>query len=549
MTRRTLRQQLSDDAKISNVESMIKNPNTQINKEHLQTLLDKYGPLAYDIVKMAQAEPANLMERAGLGFLNTRKSIEYFATQDIPTETLAKAVKKGEAEVTQSIDAYKQRASEEPIVTPITPQQQHMEARIDERADANVQQGLTPTERQLRDMTSWARSIGLDGDETTAKLVEKYGSLAYNVIKDSMNKPSVVMRNMDERPLGSSKKTVEYFLENDIPADKLAKALKMREDDVAQKLPAGRQNAFDQRVDANLSNDQQQQQQQEGQQQITDREPDGTMSLNDWVRNYPTDKKPMTKDQLLEAAYNDFGKGEGVIPHVYQDHLGNPTIGNGHLIFKKSELNNAAHVAQYRRKFQALDLEKNGRKLTAEEKGNLYDTMVNNVKRTGSIGSSSQYGTLSQASIKKMFKEDLGWAYDVAKTQFPQIEQYPSDLQMTLTHAYFGGYANIIKYTIDGNYSKLPTKYRAASMREFKNINKDDPQAVQKMLKTMISDINGRNTANIFENQIKAVSDTLNTAQKNYAMTNIKIPGISIQRPLQDQPTFRLANLDIDTGR
>lgn len=546
--RRQIKTDLSNEAKVAALKSMITNPNNRLQKDNLNKLLDLYGPYAYDIVQKAMARPADLMQDAGQGFMTTRQAINYFANNEISAETIAKIAKKDPQTVEEAIGAYKmsvQANEDEPTARVIEERQRKMSDHIDARASTDQASTLTPTDKQLKEMKSWAKTLRMNVDETTTKLVEKYGALAYDVMRDCVNKPSVVMKNMNEKALGSSKKTLEYFLENDIPTEKLAKALKLKEEDVIQKMPAGRETAFDERVDSKAQEQQETVQQQEGMQQIIDRDPEN-MTLNDWVRNYPADKKPLSKSQLIDAAYDDFGKGEGAIRNIYQDHLGNPTVGVGHLVFLKEKVNDANHIAQYRKKFQALDLQKNGRRLTSEEKGRLYDTMVNNVRRTGSIGNASQYGTLTDAGMKNIFKEDLSWAYGVAKKQFPQIDKYPSDLQLTLVHAYFGGYANIIDETIKGKFSRAHRKYNVPAMAEFKNLNKDDPVAVQKMLKTMISDINGRNTANAFEKQIINVSDTLSVAQSNYALTHMHVPGIQISSTQDAELTpLRMASLQV----
>lgn len=422
--------------------------------------------------------------------------------------------------------------------------------------------------------------------EHASKLIEKYGPYAYDIIQQARQEPYNLMPRVGAKGCATSK-AIEYFATTDISAETLAAGLKIKTAEEIERLNttlAGLTSDGEPRADAEAQgrlaaraderlgggNDGaavldtpvqvsggQEQTAPAVERPLRDENSEPTMSLNDYARYYPADKRPLDKNGLIEAAWNDFGKGEGVKQNIYQDSKGHPTVGVGHLVFLKdwavSNPPDTQSLANYRRKFQELDVQRNGRSLSDSEKGLLYDRMVRAVQQGQSISSvvagvklpmeSTQRG---KKGVKEAFKEDLSWAYGVAHNAFPQMDKYPSDLQLTLTHAYFGGYANIIDDITTGHFRRSTRKYNRLDTREFRNLNKDDPKAVQQLLQTLVT-INSAHTADVFEQQIAHVSDTLNIAQRNYQLMSHPIPRISVQQQGTDKPAFNLANLNVKT--
>ena len=225
------RQALSDDAKLAKVEIMARNH--QIKADKIEQLKEKYGPYAYDVLLSARSEPTNLMQRIGQKPLSSNKALQYFIDNEIDTATLAKAVKQDEMKVQATLANYNINKAETAAATPAeVTQAQNQAVAVATEFDSRVDTQTNPTPQpvltaaQEKQMKAWAKQVGLNGQEVIDNLTEKYNSLAYDIMRDSMNKPSVVMKNMQEKAQGSSKKTVQYFMENDVPAEKLAAALK-----------------------------------------------------------------------------------------------------------------------------------------------------------------------------------------------------------------------------------------------------------------------------------------------------------------------------------
>jgi len=373
--KRTIRE-LSDDAKIAQIQKKINDPKDKNNKEHLQALLDKYGPYAYDIVQMSLAEPSNLLKRAGVAnkYL-TKDALAYFATEDVSSATLATAIKKREMEVDATLANVKLNHIMEAPAFDLSSNQGQLEQRLD-----------------TRDNTS--------------------------------NEPVVQEVVAIEQP-----KEQQVTPTNDEPttADIVGTA----------NLPP--------------------------------------MTLDDYMRYYREEDRPLTGKAMQDAAYEDFGKGEGVSSRIYVEwqNKGNPTIGKGNLIFPEVLLDPNASAADkrragslpaYKERFKQMELTKTvgGRqvKLTAEEKGKIFDDMVNAVKnktlRTQNINgynvitspASAANIRMSETAMRKQFDKDYadriqrtyeGLGKGDASKGEEIFNKYPRELQLSLLHAYYAG--------------------------------------------------------------------------------------------------------------
>jgi len=453
------KQDLSDDAKISAVKSMIDNPKNNLDKKQLKKLLEKYGPYAHDIIQMAAKEPKELMARVGKKdeFL-TRKAIEYFALNDISNDTLAKALKINKKELETNLNKNKQKTS-----TPTSSSQKEQDKfskRVDDRT-SKQSNGLVPTAKQLNDIKNWAKSIKLNPDKTAAQLVEKYGPFAYNVMEKCMKEPSTVMRNMGEKPLGSSAKTVDYFLKQNIDTAKLSKALKINGSEIMKKIPSARKANFDARVEQRKSdnNTKQQQTTQNKQSPVKGKKvSEFTVTMSsEPAKNY-TD--------LANQAYKNFSQIEEKRNDIYLDCSGHPTTGVGHLIFNINDINDPNQMKKWKERYLETC---NYPNMSKAEQGKVFDNLASELKKAKNYQKAHRCGLnealaqttlkaenvkgagwnlkspaitkakLSEKGIQETFNGDFKEWYDRIKKNIPSIDKYPLPVQLSTIHTGFAG--------------------------------------------------------------------------------------------------------------
>ena len=458
------KQDLSDDAKISAVKSMIDNPKNNLDKKHLKKLLEKYGPHAHDIIQMSLKEPKSLMQRIGKKdeFL-TRKAIEYFALNDISNNTLAKALKINKKELETNLNKNKQKTS-----TPTSSSQKEQDKfskRVDDRT-SKQSNGLIPTAKQLNDIKSWAKSIKLNPDKTAAQLVEKYGPFAYNVMEKCMKEPSTVMRNMGEKSLGSSEKVVDYFLKQNIDTAKLSKALNTKESEIKKKLPSARKDNFDARVEQRKSdnNTKQQQTTQNKQSPVKGKKvSEFTVTMSsEPAKNY-TD--------LANQAYKNFSQIEEKHNDIYLDCFGHPTTGVGHLIFNINDVNNPEQMKKWKDRFLETC---NYPNMSKAEQGKVFDNLANELKKAKKYQKLHKCDldkALAQTTLKAENIKGAGWNlkspaiskakltekgvqetfncdfkewYDRVKKAVPNIDGHPLPVQLSTIHTAFAGQYKVL---------------------------------------------------------------------------------------------------------
>jgi hypothetical protein len=100
--------------------------------------------------------------------------------------------------------------------------------------------------------------------------------------------------------------------------------------------------------------------------------------------------KAVPNDKLRQALIDKLKKEEGVRDKMYTDHVGNPTIGIGHLITPEE-------LPYYRNR------------------------------------------TLSQKEIMDLLNKDIDWKLSLIKKDFPKYDSYPFDLKMMIANGYFRG--------------------------------------------------------------------------------------------------------------
>ena len=245
------------------------------------------------------------------------------------------------------------------------------------------------------------------------------------------------MTNMGEKPNGSSKKTIQYFLNNDVPSEKLAKAVGKSEDEIeAQKEAAAMKK--------------------EKEKELDDKVKRATPSSG---------HKSQNRKELQEEAYKEFSNIEGNISSVYLDCNLNPTIGVGHLCASINDLDNK----EYRRMFAELPLvDAKGRKLTKQQKEQQYDFIIGELKKakaykkkhpkctnkealsctrlgakTGPSGAlifthpTACMGRLDQDGVKTTFSKDFQIAYNKTIKSVKNLHNYSLETQILATWEVF----------------------------------------------------------------------------------------------------------------
>lgn len=392
--KRTVRE-LSDDAKIAQVQKLIVEQENATNRNNLETLINKYGPYAYDIVKMAQSEEAEIsLKRINITDKKTPEEvIAHFAQNDVSSADLATLLKKREMEIDAGIAQYKISAAQNvPAPIDLSTQQQKLEERVAEKTED-------------REPTGHVVDVQHREGETVNQTSEPVAA------NEAATTPT---------PQPEAKK-------EDTPSTEQIVEM--------AKLPP--------------------------------------MTLDDYVKYYKPEDKPLTENELREVAYKDFANGEGRSQKIYveQPNKGNPTIGTGNLIFPEQLLDpnvknkeKYGSLPAYKERFQQMKLYKSvGGKnvpLTAQEKGKIFDDLVtatkNKTLRTKSVNgvnvivspASAANVVMNEAEMKSQFNKDFNAQLDKLykgigngnKEKGKEIySKYPKDLQLSLLHTYYAG--------------------------------------------------------------------------------------------------------------
>lgn len=445
--RRRTNRVLSADAQKANMEQWA--VRVGLPKEIAQEMLEKYGPYAYKIMKEAMQGPTDLMRKAGQRPKSSKNAIKFFAESEIDTAQLAKVVGENELKVQNKLADYQITTASMP--EPVTTETQtkaagevsHLDARVDEHEAEKVEL----TEKQKRDMNTWARQVGLNKADMN-KMIVKYGVTAYDIVHDAMYKPSVVMRNMDEKPV-SSKKTIQYFLNNDVSTEKVAKALGKSVEDVESS-----------RINAPEMSD-------EDLQPTAYIEPTPpTISIpSSLVGEMSTAPAQNVKDFQTQA-YDNFAKSEAKRADIYLDCNGHPTTGVGHIILNLNDIGSPQRMQGWRARFlETCDYPN----MTKEEQGKFFDKLSEEMKKAKnyqkvhhcdlnralqqtSLGAQDVKGAgwdltaawvqkakLPEKSIRKAFNSDFDYWYKQTKNKLPQLDNYPLPMQLSVLHTAFAG--------------------------------------------------------------------------------------------------------------
>ncbi len=139
--KRTTRQVLSEDAQKARMEKWA--AQVGLPKSTAQTMLDKYGPYAYQMMQDAMAKPMIVKQKTSGNFRSSSGCIKYFVNNTLSEAEIAKVVGTSANSVTKELSNYTQ-ASSEPILIPIAKKADeaanHMDSRVDEHSKGKEQQ-------------------------------------------------------------------------------------------------------------------------------------------------------------------------------------------------------------------------------------------------------------------------------------------------------------------------------------------------------------------------------------------------------------------------
>lgn len=146
------------------------------------------------------------------------------------------------------------------------------------------------------------------------------------------------------------------------------------------------------------------------------------------------------EEDLLDACYLTYGsrRSTGAVLNAYMDHLGYPTIGCGHLIFRPNM--SESEIARYRKRHidrmghVGINREQAGREFDALvyacQHGTVRTQMVDGVR----VITYPKMTPLTTPQAEKLFRRDQRRAYNNALRYFPDLHTYPVEVQTCLVH-------------------------------------------------------------------------------------------------------------------
>lgn len=400
----------------------------------------------------------------------------------------------------------------------------------------------------------WASKLGMDPKETSAALMEKYGPYAYDVMCAAMMKPVVAVKQVGGQ-VRNSKEAAAYFIDQDISVESLAKVLgkdaQTMETEIAayrEAHPKAEETAEQREIrerqeqfNSHFNEEMNRHHEVEGKAVDPEKVDISKMTLEDYAKYCrPEDKPAANYEELVEKAYEDFGKGEGLLKDLYLDAKGYPTIGNGHLVLHRDALNNPKMLNNYREAFVQMPLlGANGKPLTEAQK-KVQFAQIELAMRKGTFKTSGgcpnivlspATGKLNDEGVKDIFKQDFRYTYKKAKEVVPNIDKMPLPVQLAVLHSTFAyGNAKNLR-TVDVN-SPAEVMDRVDKLRNRKGTSKGERRTIEQG------------------------NDSIRIAQDNYYMAmKIKNENSDLimsepsQESVQAPVDFKFVRLAMQTGR
>jgi hypothetical protein len=324
--------------------------------------------------------------------------------------------------------------------------------------------------------------------EDIDKIIKKYDVYAYDMVISALLNPKQ-LKDKNGTNFCYSNQAIHYFANHDLSDDEIAKITNPPASEIKDNHPIPKTNApYTPMSSAPVSF-----------QTPTPNELVKQMTIDDY-RMYckPEDKPAPTYQALEEAAWNDFGKGEGLIEDLYLDHLGHATIGNGHLVLHKDHLYDKKKLAAYKKSYIELPLiNKKGKALSTEEKENQFEVLLNNMrqrtlktKRIPYAGSRiifPEFGQLNEAGMRQVFNDDFKFHYSRVKydpynkrVMFPNFEHFLLPVQLEILHTLYAGQISALYKRTTGHNNNLALIHQAVSDTRMPIASYGEKQTIKK---------------------------------------------------------------------
>lgn len=305
--------------------------------------------------------------------------------------------------------------------------------------------------------------------EDIDKLIQKYNVYAYDMVISALINPKQ-LKDKNGTNFTYSNQAIHYFALHDMTIDEIAKITNHPASEIKDNHPIPKTKApYTPISSAPVSF-----------QTPTPNELVKQMTLDDYrMHCKPEDKPAPTYQALEEAAWNDFGKGEGLIEDLYLDHLGHATIGNGHLVLHKDHLYDKKKLAAYKKSYIELPLiNKKGKALSTEEKENQFEVLLTHMrqrtlktKRIPYAGSRiifPEFGQLNEAGMRQVFNGDFKFHYSRVKydpynkrVMFPNFEHFLLPVQLEILHTLYVGQITALYNRTKANNNNISLIHQA----------------------------------------------------------------------------------------
>lgn len=452
------RKSLSEAAQIAQMEQWA--IRSRLDKSVVEKLKNKYGPYAYELMFQAQY-PGRFSEKTGYPYSSTPEMIKNFLSDEkAPTaEQIAKVVGSDAQTVQKTLDSVRTINGNQQTANPEP-----------EKSQEQPTEAFSLTAKQKREMRGWCNlpNVKLPADETITGLVEKYGSLAYDVMKKAINEPSRAMRSIGKEPLKGSKETIQYFLAHadEITPEQLAKLSGKSAKEARQAQPAGREQEMNERVDKRKEQKQEKKKEQTASQEVSEQP-----GIGGHTSDY---------NRFRKWCYGQMGQGEGRFNCVTLDNYGHPTTGIGTLICRVEPIKN--EWREYRKKHPDATFREFANSVAASCKDpkkvksgsvaawrlqwikdggdpTIFDNCVvgvasgnlvpggSDVEKIPGAGwkvkasANSKYGTISEATLEKLFNKRFDYCYNEAKKRIKNFDAQTDYARLSAVHGLYGGYS------------------------------------------------------------------------------------------------------------
>lgn len=334
--------------------------------------------------------------------------------------------------------------------------------------------------------------------EDVAKLVEKYNVYAYDMVISSLLHPKW-LQDKNGTNFCYSNQAIHYFAHHDMSYEEISQITKQPIAEIKNTL-------------SKTTNTPQQQNPQASEPEYTPISSESplfqTPTPNELIKKMtvddyrffckPEDKPAANYKALEDAAWNDFGKGEGLIPDLYLDVYGHATIGNGHLVLHKAHLYNEIKLKAYKKSYVNMPLlNKDNLPLSTAEKENQFELLLTHMrqgtlktKRIPYAGSRivyPEFGTLNQDGMRQIFNSDFKFHYDRVKydpynkrVMFPDFEKFLLPVQLEIVHTLFAGQISALYNRTRHNNSNLAVIHQAVHDTRTPIASYGEKQAIKK---------------------------------------------------------------------